>query len=219
MMWKPLYYFGRFLFRVLFRLLGRWEVYGHENIPVTGGAVIAANHCSYLDPPVAGSGLKRPTYFMGKKELFAVPILGWLIRRTGCFPVDRDKQDKEAIRVAVSLLKSGNLLCMFPEGTRSPDGTLQPPSGVGVALVASRAGVPIIPTLIRGTYQAYPTGAKFVRRADISVTYGRPIETTSPDGQKAHKQELLALTDGVMAEIARLQAGETKAAPEPSQSV
>ena len=205
-MWKPLYYFGRFLFRVLFRLLGRWEVHGHENIPVSSGAVIAANHCSYLDPPVAGGGLKRPTYFMGKKELFEVPVLGWLIRRTGCFPVDRDKQDKEAIRVAVSLLKSGNLLCMFPEGMRSPDGTLQPPSGVGVALVASRAGVPIIPTLIRGTYQAYPPGAKFVRRAAISVTYGPPIETTLPEGQKAHKQELQALTDGVMAEIARLQA-------------
>ncbi len=209
--WRPLYWLGYSLFKTLFRLLGRYEVHGLENVPTAGGAVIAGNHCSYLDPPVVGCGLKRPTYFMGKKELFEVPVLGWLIRRTGCFPVDRDKQDKEAIRMALSVLKGGNVLVMFPEGTRSPDGTLQPPSGVGVALVASRAGVPIIPVAVRGTYQAYPPGAKFVHRANISVTYGRPIETARPEGQKAHKEELVALTDRVMAEIAGMQAERSPA--------
>jgi len=204
--WRPLYYLGHFLFTQLFRLLGRWQIAGGENIPPTGGAVIAPNHCSYLDPGVVGCGLKRPTYFMGKKELFRVPILGSLIRRTGCFPVDRDKQDKEAIRMALSVLRDGNLLCMFPEGGRSPDGTLQQASGVGVALVASRAGVPIIPAVIRGTERAHPPGARFVHRASISITFGRPIETALPDGQKANKAQLAELTRRVMSEIARMQA-------------
>ena len=204
--WRPLYYFGHFLFTQLFRLLGRWQTAGQENIPPTGGAVIAPNHCSYLDPPVVGCGLKRPTYFMGKKELFKVPILGWLIRRTGCFPVDRDKQDKEAIRMALRVLRDGDLLCMFPEGTRSPDGTLQEAIGVGVALVASRAGVPIIPAVIRGTERAYPPGARFVHWANISITFGRPIETALPDGEKANKEQLAELTRRVMSEIARMQA-------------
>ncbi len=204
-MWRPLYYLGYFFFTLLFRLLGRWEVRGQENIPPTGGAVIAPNHCSYLDPPVVGCGLKRPTYFMGKKELFRVPVLGSLIRRTGCFPVDREKQDKEAIRMALNVLRSGNLLCMFPEGARSPDGTLQEASGVGVALVASRAGAPIIPAVIRGTDRAYPPGAKFLHRANISVTFGRPIETALPEGQKAKKDQLIELTQRVRSEIARMQ--------------
>jgi 1-acyl-sn-glycerol-3-phosphate acyltransferase len=202
----PLYWFGHFLFRVLFRLLGKWEVGGLENVPATGGAVIAPNHCSYLDPPVAGCGLRRPTYFMGKKELFRVPVLGFLIRRTGCFPVDRDKQDREAIRFALEILRAGSLLTLFPEGTRSPDGTLQPASGVGAALIASRAGVPIIPAYIRGTRKAYGPGAKWVHRADISLTYGAPIPTVQADGQRARKDELTDLTQRVMAAIAELGA-------------
>jgi 1-acyl-sn-glycerol-3-phosphate acyltransferase len=201
----PVYYLGHLLSRVLFRLLGRWEVHGRENVPQTGGAVIAANHVSYLDPPAIGSGLKRTCYYMGKKELFQIPIFAQLIRLCGCFPVDREKQDKGAVRAAVNLLKAGNLLAIFPEGGRSPDGTLQQ-AGIGAALIANRAGVPIVPAVIRGTYQALPTGAKWVRRANISVTYGKPMASTSPDGKKANKERLQEITDRLMAEIARMQA-------------
>ncbi len=202
---KPIYALGHLLSRTVFRLLGRWEAHGRENVPQTGGAVIAANHVSYLDPPAVGAGLKRNCYYMGKKELFKIPIFAQLIRLCGCFPVDRDKQDKKAVRTAVQLLKAGNLLAIFPEGGRSPDGTLQQ-AGIGAALIANRAGVPIVPAVVRGTYQALPTGAKWPRRADISVTYGRPMPSTSPDGKKANKRRLQEITDRLMAEIARMQA-------------
>ncbi|MBM3502007.1 MAG: 1-acyl-sn-glycerol-3-phosphate acyltransferase [Armatimonadetes bacterium] len=200
-----LYWFGHFLSTSLFRLLGKWRVYGRENVPRTGGAVIAANHTSYLDPPVVGGGLKRPCFYMGKKQLFEVPVLGFLIRRTGCFPVDRDHPDTKVIRFAVELLKQGNLLCIFPEGGRSPDGELMvEEAGVGPALIANRAGAPIIPAYIRGTFKSYPMGGKFPRRADISITYGEPIDTAAAGGGKASKAELQEITARVMAAIAQL---------------
>lgn len=201
----PVYYLGHLLSRTLFHLLGRWQVHGRENVPQTGAAVIAANHVSYLDPPAVGAGLKRNCYYMGKKELFKIPVFAQLIRLCGCFPVDRDKQDRKAIRDAVQLLKEGNLLAVFPEGSRSPDGTLQE-AGIGAALIANRAGVPIVPAVVRGTYEALPMGAKWVRRADISVTYGKPIPSSPPDGKKANKERLQEITDRLMAEIARMQA-------------
>lgn len=202
---KPLYWFGHFLFSTLFRLLGRWRVYGREHVPETGGAVIAANHTSYLDPPVVGCSLRRECYYMGKKELFNVPLLGAAIRRTGCFPVDRDHPDKDVIRFAVNLVKNGNLLCIFPEGGRSPDGRLRvEEAGIGPALIANRAGVPIIPAYIRGTFESYPVGGKFPRRADISITYGPPIDATASGGGKASKAELQEITQRIMAAIERL---------------
>jgi 1-acyl-sn-glycerol-3-phosphate acyltransferase len=201
----PVYYLGHLLSRTVFRLLGCWEVHGRENVPPTGGAVIAANHVSYLDPPAVGAGLKRNCYYMGKKELFRIPVFAQLIRLCGCFPVDRDKQDKQAVRTAVQLLKEGNLLAIFPEGGRSRDGRLQE-AGIGAALIANRAGVPIVPAVVRGTYQALPTGARWPRRADVSVTYSRPMSSASPDGKKANKERLQEITDRLMAEIARMQA-------------
>ena len=201
-----LYWLGHFLSTTLFRLLGKWRVYGRENVPETGGAVIAANHTSYLDPPVVGGGLRRPCFYMGKKELFRVPLLGWAIRRTGCFPVDRDHPDTKVIRFAVDLLKQGNLLCIFPEGGRSPDGKLMvEEAGIGPALIANRAGVPIIPAHIRGTFESYPMGGKFPRRANISITYGPPLNASAPGGGKASKAELQEITARLMGEIARLQ--------------
>jgi len=205
-----LYWFGHFLSTTLFRLLGKWRVYGRENVPSVGGAVIAANHTSYLDPPVVGVGLRRPCFYMGKKELFDVPFLGWAIRRTGCFPVDRDHPDTKVIRFAVDLLKQGNLLCIFPEGGRSPDGKLMvEEAGIGPALIANRAGVPVIPAYIEGTFKSYPTGGKLPRRANISITYGEPLDAASAEGGKASKAELQEITTRVMAAIAQLRDGRS----------
>ncbi len=89
-----LYYLGRALFRAVFQVLCRWEVEGRENVPSSGGLILAPNHLSYLDPPLAGSAVRRPVYFMAKRELFSVPVLGWLIRRTHAFPVSRGAADR-----------------------------------------------------------------------------------------------------------------------------
>jgi 1-acyl-sn-glycerol-3-phosphate acyltransferase len=186
----------------LYHALGGWRVFGRENVPRTGGALIAGNHISFIDPPTIGAALPRRTYYFAKKELFEVPVFGAIIRKCYAFPVEREIGDREAVRNAINILKSGELLVIFPEGGRSPDGTLQE-GNVGAALIASRAGVPIVPVAVRGTDKALPLHAKFLHRAKLSVMFGEPLY---PEGEKMPKEQLQELTDRLMASIADLQA-------------
>jgi 1-acyl-sn-glycerol-3-phosphate acyltransferase len=163
-----LFLFGRHLFRIMFSLLYRWKVQGLGNIPKSGGAIIAANHMSVFDPPLAGSAIERPLYFMAKKELFDVPIFGWAIKQTNAFPVKRGLyNDMSALRHAFFLLKEGHLLLMFPEGTRSKNGQI----GIarpGVGMVACNAQVPLIPVKITNTNT-------MLRFKQIRINYGEAI--------------------------------------------
>jgi 1-acyl-sn-glycerol-3-phosphate acyltransferase len=162
-----LFLFGRQIFRIMFCLLYRWRIEGVENIPQSGGAIISPNHMSFFDPPLTGSAMKRPLYFMAKKELFDIPLFGWAISRTNAFPVKRGSQDMAAMRRAFSLLKECHLLLMFPEGTRSTDGKMgKAISGAG--MVACNAQVPLIPVKIENTN----TMLKFKQ---IKIKYGKPI--------------------------------------------
>jgi 1-acyl-sn-glycerol-3-phosphate acyltransferase len=192
----------------MFRLAGGWRVTGREHIPRTGPALIAANHLSYLDPPTVGTAVRfRRTYYFAKKELFANPVFGALIRSCYAFPVDREGDDKEAFRHAIALLKAGELLTVFPEGGRSPDGTLQP-FARGAALIAARAGAPIVPCALYGTDHVFPRHAKFFHRGFIQVSFAPPIETrTQGETNKLGLQEII---DQVAAEIARMQAEQAQ---------
>jgi 1-acyl-sn-glycerol-3-phosphate acyltransferase len=201
----PHYYFGAWLTRTLCRLLGGYHIHGREHIPPRGGAVLCANHISYLDPPVLGAGFTpRRTYFMAKKELFEVPILRELIRKCYAFPVDRGATDREAIRHAIELLQAGELLVVFPEGGRSPDGSLQP-GNIGPALMASRAGVPIIPVAIKGTDQIMPPGKGGLHRGRVYVDYGAPLAPEAFTAGRADKAALQDFTEAVMQAIEQLQ--------------
>jgi 1-acyl-sn-glycerol-3-phosphate acyltransferase len=184
--------------------MGGYLVHGREHIPRTGGAVICSNHVSFLDPPVLGSGLPRRTYFMAKKELFEVPVLGPMIRSVYAFPVDRDTTDREAIRHGIELLEKGELLVVFPEGGRSPDGSLQP-GNIGPALMAGRAGVPIIPAALKGTNQIMPREGKGLHRGRVQVDYGAPIHPRQFGEGRLDKHQLQAFTEAVMEAIAALQ--------------
>lgn len=201
----PHYTFARIaLFPALFRLCGGYRVTGREHIPKTGAALIAANHLSYLDPPAVGTALPRRTYYFAKKELF-VPILGSLLRSCYAFPVDREGDDKEAFRHAINLLQAGELLTVYPEGGRSQDGSLQQ-GGRGAALIAARAGAPIIPCAISGTEQVLPPHSKRLHRGLIQVSFAAPIPTRATgEGARANKLDLQAITDQVMSEIARMR--------------
>lgn len=201
----PHYRFASHLFLpALFTLAGGWRVTGREYIPRTGPALIAANHISFLDPPAVGTAIRfRRTYYFAKQELFQVPVFGWIIRKCYAFPVNREGDDKEAFRHAINLLKAGELLTVFPEGGRSPDGTLQP-FARGAALIAARAGAPIIPCALSGTDHVLPRGARFLHRGFIQVSFAPPLET------RAHGEDtklgLQELTDRVADEIRRMQA-------------
>jgi 1-acyl-sn-glycerol-3-phosphate acyltransferase len=171
---KAWYRVMRVLFGILFHTLWPLRIRGWENVPREGAALIVCNHLSLIDPFVVSYGAHRLINFMGKEELFRLPFVGFLIRKLGAFPVDRARRDPASMRTALSILKGGELLGMFPEGTRSTTGDIQE-LRAGAARLAARTRTPIIPVAIHGTNRALPRG-KFVRPARIGVTFGEPFE-------------------------------------------
>ncbi|MDR2066659.1 MAG: 1-acyl-sn-glycerol-3-phosphate acyltransferase [Endomicrobium sp.] len=187
-----LFLVGRQMFRIMFKLFYRWDIEGVGNIPKTGGAIIAPNHTSFFDPPLAGSAMRRPLYFMAKKELFDIPIFGWMIKRTNAFPVRRGRQDVSAMKHAFSLLESGRLLLMFPEGTRSKDGKLGV-AKAGPGMVACNAQVPLIPVRIENTN-------KMLQFEQIKIKYGKPIYPP----KEFTKNDYVILSQRVLDEISKM---------------
>lgn len=169
-----MYYIGRGLCKIFLRLMGGYTSIGEENIPKTGGVIIAPNHISYADPPLVGAGMRRPIHFMAKEELFKVPVLGMFIRYAGCFPVKRGKADRQALKRAIGMLEQGKVICIFPEGTRSPDGKLQDPE-LGLGLVALKSRAPVIPTAVIGTDRVLPAHSKRPGRFRTKIVYGEPL--------------------------------------------
>lgn len=158
---------------VFLRVWNRYQVRGAENIPREGGCLLASNHVSYLDPGALSCGTgKRKAWFLARNTLFGGR--DWWFRAMHCIPLDRNQAEVGTIRRAVQTLKEGKLLALFPEGTRSPDGTIQK-AHRGVGFIVSKAGVPVVPALIEGTYEAYPKGARWVAPKRVRITYGKPI--------------------------------------------
>jgi len=186
-------------------LLGGLEVSGLENVPREGGAIIAPNHNSHLDPPYVGAALSRPTYFMAKRELFEVPVFGWLIYNVFAYPVERGTPDRFAIRKAIELVSAGHLVLIFPEGTRSPDGTIQE-GELGPAMVAARGGVPIIPCAVSGPLRVLPPGAKWPRRSRVRIAFGEPVWVEAVGDAPPSRDALQAATDQLMDRLRALHA-------------
>ncbi len=181
----------------------RVEVRGAENVPAHGPAVIVANHASFLDPPVVAMAVGRQIHFMARGGVLAVPLLGGLLRRCGVFPVRPHSADRQAIRHAVGLLARGELLGIFPEGTRSGDGRLQQ-AEPGAALIAARANVPLIPVAIEGTQTAMPRNSRWIRRARIRVNIGQPILPAAEATERSRAAELAGISRRIMEQIETL---------------
>lgn len=170
-----------------------------KNVP-TGPAILAGNHVSYLDPALLWCGSPRPMHFMAKSELWEIGWLGWVFDRLWAFPVNRAGADREAISTATSLLERGELVGMFPEGTRKRDGgdELGEAQG-GVAFIAIRAGVPVVPVGIAGTDEAWPPGRKLPRLVRVRMAYGEPIDPEQFEGGR--KERVAAMTAEIMRRI------------------
>lgn len=195
------------ILHVLVSFLAKWffrlKVIGVENIPEKEGIIIASNHLSYLDIPLLGCSVKRHLDFMGKKELFHIPALGYIFRILGGFPVDREKLDRSAMREAVRRLNKGRAIVIYPEGSRSRDGKLQ--SGKpGVGLIVKLSGKRVVPVAIRGTDKAMPVGSWFIRPARVSIRFGRPIDFSKLIKKEKDKECIEKITEKIMEAIRRL---------------
>ncbi len=199
------YRFVRVVVRGLVRAYGGLSIVGAGNIPATGPVILAPNHRAHVDPPYLALISPRPIYFMGKEELFHVPILRQIITRVGAFPVRRGAADRAALRHAVDLIKGGAAVLIFPEGTRSEDGQL----GIaekGFALIARQTGAAIIPIAIEGTERMLPKGAKLIRRSRVRVTIGKPLSAQAILEAHPHagKESLEIIGAATMSAIADL---------------
>ena len=179
----------KFLARMTLTVVRRWDVQGREKLPASGGIVLVANHTSYWDPVAVVCAFNRKVHFMAKAELFNIPLLCNVMKIAGSFPVRRDISDRTAIRTAVKLLEEGEVVGVFPEGTRSHTGELLKPN-LGAALIAARAGVPMIPVGVIGTRGVF---------GRIKVRVGYPIDICKPG--KCSKADLEKASDLIMEQI------------------
>ena len=147
---------------------------GRENVPKVGGAILVSNHLSNLDVFVLGLLLPRPLNYVARSTLF-VPGLGWFIRSVGGFAIQRDGRGSEGFKETLRRVRGGAIVTFFPEGTRSEDGDLGELKP-GIVALASRAGVPILPAAIAGTFESWPRGRSLPRPHPIRVHYGPPIQ-------------------------------------------
>ncbi|WP_078380159.1 lysophospholipid acyltransferase family protein [Sutcliffiella halmapala] len=174
-----LYSFAKFIVSVVLKPVYRIKVIGKENIPKEGPVLLCSNHIDNLDPPVVGITSPRTVHFMAKEEIFKVPILKTILPRIHAFPVKRGMSDREALRNAIKILKEGNVLGLFPEGTRSKTGELQ--KGLaGAGFFALRTEAIIVPCAIIGPYKPFKA---------LKVVYGKPVNFEELRKEKISAEE------------------------------
>ncbi len=197
-----------FILPLFFRVYGRWQIIGRENLPKTGAVLFAANHSSNLDPLVgwAAVGSTRTMWGIAKEELFRPGLPKFFMECLRSIPVKRGAADRAMFRAALEVLAQGETLGIFPEGTRTQDGKLnlaQP----GFALIAQKSKAVVLPVAIIGTYAMLPRGAKKLRRVPLTVVFGTPISPETPRDQ---------LGELVMMEIAALMTSQGHPTEAPS---
>jgi 1-acyl-sn-glycerol-3-phosphate acyltransferase len=184
------YSFASKVCEIYFKTKYKVEVIGQENIPKEGGILLCSNHISNLDPPLVGSFFPRDVHFMAKEELFKTVLLNKVVSSLKAFPVRRGMSDKQALRKGLGILKDGEVLGIFPEGTRSKDGKIG--EGLtGVGFFALRSNAYVVPSAIIGSY----------KRNHLKIVYGKPVDIDKLRSEKASAKEA---TDFIMKEIEEL---------------
>jgi 1-acyl-sn-glycerol-3-phosphate acyltransferase len=198
------YWLGYQLSRAAARLLFRFRVTHLDRMIQTGPVILAMNHQSYLDPPLAGITCNRPIYFLTRKTLLDVPVLGWFLPKLNVIPVSQEGIDRSALKTVIQVLKSGNAVLVFPEGSRTLDGNLQPAER-GLGLVIAKTLAPVVPMRIFGAHTALPRGGGGLHLVPITIVIGKPIFFTPADVEPRTKDLYRRLSQRVMDAIAALQ--------------
>lgn len=184
----------------LFKLLFPFKIYGQENIQ-EGAAIIAANHVSYLDPPLLGISSPKQVHYLAKDSLFRIPVFGFLIRKMNAHPLRGDAGDVGVFKEALKLLMEGKKVVLFPEGKRSFDNQLLPIKP-GISLLISKTGARVVPTYIFGTFQAWPRQHCFPSfRKKIGCVFGSGFtwnEFAHLEKKQAQKMFAEKLTNAIL---------------------
>jgi 1-acyl-sn-glycerol-3-phosphate acyltransferase len=195
----------RALMRTMTRvyLVGLFQVVGVENIPRSGALLICPNHSATLDPPLVPAFVPRgDTWNMAKSEFFRKPLIAFIYRSYHAFPVVRHTADRVALKRSFDLLKAGQALIIYPEGTRVESGVLAKPEP-GSGFIAQKAGCPVLPVALTGTRECLPKGAWWPRRTKVTITFGKPLLVLQKraDGRRVTHEEA---SDAIMLAIAEL---------------
>ena len=198
------YLLGYSLSKAIAKTFFNYRVIGAENMIEEGPCIIAANHCSYLDPPLVGVACQRAIHYLARKSLLDVPILGPILPELNVIPVDQKNADRSALMGAIRVVRNGGAVLIFPEGTRSPDGKLQP-AQPGIGIIAAKTEAPIVPVWIDGSFQILPRTSVMPRLKQVHLRIGEPIrvirgEASSRDIYSSIAANCLASIDRLVAE-------------------
>jgi 1-acyl-sn-glycerol-3-phosphate acyltransferase len=171
---RPWYALLQFLSRVIVSLCFDYRAWGQHHVPKVGGGLVLSSHQSFLDPVLIGVATLRPLNYLARDTLFRFAPLRWLIQSLSAIPIDREGLGMSGLKETLRRLKQGQIVVIFPEGTRTPDGQLQPLKP-GFAALARRAGVPLLPAAVVGAYGCWPRTSRWPGRGRIRVHFGRPL--------------------------------------------
>ncbi|MFH1968914.1 MAG: (d)CMP kinase [Verrucomicrobiota bacterium] len=203
---KPfVYHISRVFFLCYLWVFHRYATHGRKHVPREGGCILVSNHASFLDPIAVCCNIwNRHVYFLARDTLFKQSrFMKWWAISVGTLPIDRTKGDIRALKGAINLVRHGNMFCLFPEGTRTRDGRLQPVKA-GIGFLIEKAGVPVVPTYVSGTFEALPRDAHRPKPRKIVVYFGKPLTPADCTAFKGDPERHQKIADLVMARIAAL---------------
>lgn len=205
-----IYWLGWTAFRAMYATYFRWRVFNPERVPGSGAVILASNHASFLDPPLVGSGLRRECTFLARDTLFRFGPTRWLLTRWQAVPIDREGSSASGMKRILEALNNGRAVILFPEGTRSRDGQLQPVRS-GVGLIAAKTDAPVVPVRVWGTFEAYGRNVRFPKPKRVTVKYGEPLHFLElrAEAKNCSKERLRAIyqqiADEIMEAISKLE--------------
>lgn len=174
------YQFGYNLSKIIAKTVFDFQVVHRERIIEEGGVILAMNHQSYLDPPLAGISCQREIHYLARKTLLQWPVLGPIFPKLRVIPVDQERADMSALKAVIKLIRNGESTVIFPEGARTLDGNFQP-AQPGLGLVIAKTLAPVVPMRIFGAHEAFPRGGKPKPFVPITLVVGEPMRFTEAD--------------------------------------